>query len=129
MRLRQVRLKSLKRRARLMYLPAYVADYVFGEQVLAWSGTLAEQGKGVAVHNRKEGSRLHTFPVMHSSSECTKAGGTVNSRFAAQINVHSERKPQRFQAVVSGMDATSVAAERHFSPRKVRPRLSWHLGV
>ena len=28
----QVRLKSLKRRARLMYLPAYVADYVFGEQ-------------------------------------------------------------------------------------------------
>jgi hypothetical protein len=29
---RQVRLKSLKRRARLMYLPAYVADYAFGEQ-------------------------------------------------------------------------------------------------
>jgi len=27
-----VRLKSLKRRARLMYLPAYVADYAFGEQ-------------------------------------------------------------------------------------------------
>ncbi|KAK9839266.1 hypothetical protein WJX81_004770 [Elliptochloris bilobata] len=64
----KVRLKSLKRRARLMYLPAYVADYVFGEQ----------------------------------------------------INVHSERQPQRFQAVVSGMDATSVAAERHFSPRKVQ---------
>lgn len=39
----QVRLKSLKRRARLMYLPAYVADYVFGEQVRvlvqeAWPG-------------------------------------------------------------------------------------------
>ncbi len=41
----------------------------------------------------------------------------------AQINVHNERKPQRFQAIVSGMDTASVAAERHFSPRKARALL------
>ena len=38
----QVRLKSLKRRARLMYLPAYVANYVFGEQVLLSTAALVQ---------------------------------------------------------------------------------------
>lgn len=63
----QIRLKTLRRRARLLYLPAYVADYKFGEQ----------------------------------------------------FNAHGERRPQRFQAVVSGMDPASIAAERHYSPHKV----------
>ena len=63
----QIRLKTLRRRARLLFLPAYVADYNFGES----------------------------------------------------FNAHGERRPQRFQAVVSGMDPTSIAAERHYSPHKV----------
>ena len=63
----QIRLKTLRRRARLIFLPAYVADYNFGKQ----------------------------------------------------FNAHGERRPQRFQAVVSGMDPTSIAAERHYSPHKV----------
>ena len=63
----QIRLKTLRRRARLLFLPAYVADYNFGKQ----------------------------------------------------FNAHGERRPQRFQAVVSGMDPTSIAAERHYSPHKV----------
>ena len=67
----QIRVKTLRRRARLLYLPAYVADYKFGEQ----------------------------------------------------FNAHGERRPQRFQAVVSGMDPTSIAAERHYSPHKVLPLL------
>ena len=67
----QIRLKTLRRRARLLYLPAYVADYKFGEQ----------------------------------------------------FNAHGERRPQRFQAVVSGMDPASIAAERHYSPHKVLPLL------
>ena len=32
----------------------------------------------------------------------------------------AERRPQRFQAVMSGMDAAAIAAERHFSPHKAR---------
>ena len=64
----QIKLRTLRRRARLLYLPAYVADYKFGEQ----------------------------------------------------FNAHGERRPQRFQAVVSGMDPTSIAAERHYSPHKVQ---------
>ena len=67
----QIRVKTLRRRARLLYLPAYVADYKFGEQ----------------------------------------------------FNAHGERRPQRFQAVVSGMDPASIAAERHYSPHKVLPLL------
>ena len=63
----QIRLKTLRRRARLLFLPAYVADYNFGKQ----------------------------------------------------FNEHGERRPQRFQAVVSGMDPSSIAAERHYSPHKV----------
>lgn len=63
----QVRVRTVRRRARLLYLPAYVADYKFGEA----------------------------------------------------FNAHGERRPQRFKAIVSGMDANSIAAERHFSPHKV----------
>lgn len=65
----QVRVRTVRRRARLLYLPAYVADYNFGEA----------------------------------------------------FNAHGERRPQRFKAVVSGLDASRIAAERHFSPHKVWP--------
>ncbi len=65
----QVRVRTVRRRARLLYLPAYVADYKFGEA----------------------------------------------------FNAHGERRPQRFKAIVSGLDASRIAAERHFSPHKV-----WH---
>ena len=64
-----MRVRALRRRARLLFLPAYGADYTFG----------------------------------------------------AAFTAHGERRPQRFQAVVSGMDAGSIAAERHYSPRKVCP--------
>ena len=57
--------------------------------------------------------------VLHFGKTINKSLWSHAASAGAQINVHSERKPQRFQAVVSGMDATSVAAERHFSPRKV----------
>ena len=61
-------MRALRRRARLLFLPAYVADYTFGEA----------------------------------------------------FNAHGERRPQRFQAIVSGMDAAAIAAERHYSPHKAR---------
>ncbi|KAK9915278.1 hypothetical protein WJX75_007018 [Coccomyxa subellipsoidea] len=64
----KVRVRTVRRRARLLYLPAYVADYKFGEA----------------------------------------------------FNAHGERRPQRFKAIVSGMDASRIAAERHFSPHKVQ---------
>ncbi len=64
-------MRTLRRRARLLYLPAYVADYTFGEA----------------------------------------------------FNAHGERRPQRFQAVVSGMDSASIAGERHYSPHKARALL------
>ncbi|BDA43750.1 probable chaperone protein DnaJ at C-terminar half [Coccomyxa sp. Obi] len=64
----KVRVRTVRRRARLLYLPAYVADYKFGEA----------------------------------------------------FNAHGERRPQRFKAVVSGLDASRIAAERHFSPHKVQ---------
>jgi hypothetical protein len=43
--------------------------------------------------------------------------------FGEVFNVHGERRPQRFQAIVSGIDARSIAAERHFSPHKVTAAL------
>ena len=69
---------------------------------------------------------LHTSTAMYSlfQKQSVMLLWAHAARAGAQLNVHSERKPQRFQAVVSGMDATSVAAERHFSPRKVAPGLA-----
>ena len=64
----QIRLKTLNRRARLLYVPAFVVDYVYGEH----------------------------------------------------FNVHGVRHPEQFQAVIGGLQGAGVAAERHFSPQKVR---------
>ena len=65
----RVRLRPLKRRARVVYLPAYVLTYSLGERI-------DPGGKG--------------------------------------------RHPATFQALVSGLDAASVAGERHLSPLKVQ---------
>lgn len=71
----KLRITTLRRRARIVYLPAYVVDYTFG------------------------------------------------SRF----NQHGERRPERFQAVISGMREGVVAAERHYDP--MRAQLSAAAGV
>ena len=65
----RVRLRPLKRRARVVYLPAYVLTYSLGERI-------GPGGEG--------------------------------------------RRPATFQALVSGLDAASVAGERHLSPLKVQ---------
>ena len=64
----RVRLRPLKRRARVVYLPAYVLTYALGERI-----------------------------------------GPEGGRY-----------PATFQALVSGLDAGSVAGERHLSPLKVQ---------
>ena len=64
----QVRLRPVRRRARVVYLPAYLFTYALGER-----------------------------------------------RDAA-----GSRRPAMFQALVSGLDAESVAGERHLSPARVR---------
>jgi len=124
---RQVRLKSLKRRARLMYLPAYVADYAFGEQArrgraLPYPYPRGPAGPWIGLPRwcgARRGWRC-CCPGRAPLPEARPAGRRCTRGACAQINVHNERKPQRFQAVVSGMDTASVAAERHFSPRKAR---------
>lgn len=64
----QIRLKTLKRRARLLYVPAFVADYVYGEhfnvhgvrrpeQFQAVIGGL--QGAGVAAERHFSPQKVH----------------------------------------------------------------------
>lgn len=64
----QVKLKTVQRRSRLVFLPAFILNYYFGEH----------------------------------------------------FNVDGVRRPEAFQAIIGGQADSAVAAERHFSPAKVK---------
>ena len=68
----QVRLRTLRRRARLLFLPAYAVEYTYGEI----------------------------------------------------FDANGKRAAQHFQAIIGGLSDTTVAAERHYSPQKVRHPLA-----